>query len=106
PPKGSAGVRPLARALAGGREAARGREGARASGRRAVAEPVATSALGAVGARGVGAPELDLIDVQQTGIPEYPIVNVDGSRVVRAREPLVGAHRDIYHREVATLVAM
>jgi hypothetical protein len=26
--------------------------------------------------------------------------------VVRARELVVGAHRDIYHREVATLVAM
>ncbi len=35
-----------------------------------------------------------------------PVVNVDGSRVVRARELFVGAHRDIYHREVATLVAM
>ena len=73
---------------------------------RALTEPVATSALGAVGARGVGAPELDLFDVQQTGIPEYPIVNVDGSRVVRARDPLLGAHRDIFHREVAALVAM
>lgn len=72
----------------------------------AMTEAVATSALGAVGARGVAAPELDLIDVQRTGIPGYPIVNVDGSGVVRAREPIVGAHRDIYHAEVATLVAM
>jgi hypothetical protein len=69
-------------------------------------ETVASSALGAVGARGVGAPELDLLDVQQTGIPRYPIVNVDGSRVVRASDFLLGAHRDIFHREVATLVAM
>ena len=67
---------------------------------------VGTSALGAVGARGVGAPEVDLVPVQQTGIPSYPIVNVDGSAVVRAREPFIGAHRDILHPEVATLVAM
>ena len=72
----------------------------------AMTEAVATSALGAVGARGVAAPELDLIDAQRTGLPRYPIVNVDGSRVVRANEPLVGSHRDIYHAEVATLVAM
>ncbi len=71
-----------------------------------MAETVAASALGAVGARGVGAPELDLFDVQQTGIPRYPIVNVDGSRVVRASDLLLGAHRDIFHREVATLVGM
>ena len=70
------------------------------------AATVAASALGAVGARGVGAPELDLLDVQQTGIPSYPIVNVDGSRVVKASDFLLGAHRDIFHREVATLVAM
>jgi len=94
------------RALTGSDEVGRRRDGARGPGRRALTEPVAASALGAVGARGVGAPELDLVDVQRTGIPEYPIVNVDGSRVVRASEPFVGAHRDIYHREVATLVAM
>ncbi len=70
------------------------------------AAAVAASALGAVGARGVGAPELDLVDVQQTGIPSYPIVNVDGSRVVKASDVLLGAHRDIFHREVAALVAM
>jgi hypothetical protein len=94
------------RALTGGDEVGRRRDGTRGAGRRTLTEAVATSALGAVGARGVGAPELDLVDVQQTGIPDYRIVNVDGSRVVRAREPFVGAHRDIYHREVATLVAM
>ncbi len=93
-------------ALMGSNEVGRHREDARGTSRRALTEPVATSALGAVGARGVGAPELDLVDVQRTGIPSYPIVNVDGSRVVRDSEPLVGAHRDIYHREVATLVAM
>jgi hypothetical protein len=94
------------RALTGSDEVGRRRDGSRGPGRRTLTEAVATSALGAVGARGVSAPELDLLDVQRTGIPEYPIVNVDGSRVVRAREPFVGAHRDIYHREVATLVAM
>ncbi len=90
----------------GSGEVGRGRDGACGSLRRTLTEAVATSALGAVGARGVGAPELDLVDAQRTGLPEYPVVNVDGSRVVRARELFVGAHRDIYHREVATLVAM
>jgi hypothetical protein len=93
-------------ALSGSGEVGRRRNGAPGPRRGALTEPVATSALGAVGARGVGAPELDLVDVQRTGIPEYPIVNVDGSRIVRARELLIGAHRDIDHREVATLVAM
>jgi hypothetical protein len=67
---------------------------------------VAASALGAVGARGVDAPEVDLRDVPRIGIPRYPIVNVDGSRVITASETLVGAHRDIYHHEVATLVLL
>lgn len=90
----------------GNSEVGRRRDGAPGPGRRTLTEAVATSALGAVGARGVGAAELDLVDVQRTGIPEYPIVNVDGSRLARAKEAFVGAHRDIYHREVATLVAM
>jgi hypothetical protein len=94
------------RKLAGSDEIGRPGEGAREPERRTLTEPVATSALGAVGARGVDAPELDLIDVQRTGIPSYPIVNVDGSRIVRVSAPLLGAHRDIFHREVATLVAM
>jgi hypothetical protein len=67
---------------------------------------VATSALGAVGARGVGAPEIDLLQAQQTGIPSYPIVNVDGSSLVRARDRLMGAHRNIHHPEVAMLIGM
>ena len=92
--------------LTGSDEVGRRRDGARGPGRRTLTKPVATSALGAVGARGVGAPELDLVDVQRTGIPDYRIVNVDGSRVVRASEAFVGAHRDIYRREVATLAAM
>jgi hypothetical protein len=75
-------------------------------GRLGRAATIAASALGAVGARGVGAPELDLLDVQRTGIPQYPIVNVDGSRVVKASGSLLGAHRDILRREIATLAGM
>jgi hypothetical protein len=97
------------RAVTGSGEIDRHGEAAprRRSTRRArMAETEAASALGAVGARGVGAPELDLVNVQQTGIPRAPIVNVDGSRVVTASDFLLGAHRDIFHREVAALVAM
>jgi hypothetical protein len=95
-----AGVRGARAATAPGHGGApRGRAGV-------IAYTVAASALGAVGARGVSAPEVDLVDVQQIGLPRVAIVNVDGSRVVRARDPLVGAHRDIYHREVATLVLL
>ena len=67
---------------------------------------VVRSAMGAVGARGVGAPDLDLVDVQRTGLPRCPAINVDGSRVVTRTEWLIGAHRDIYHTEIATLVLM
>lgn len=70
------------------------------------AAAITASALGAVGARGVGAPELDLLDVQRTGIPSCPIINIDGSRIVNANDPVLGAHRDIYHCEIAALVAM
>jgi hypothetical protein len=83
-----------------------GRTAGRKAGRFDRMATVAASALGAVGARGVGAPEVDLVAVQRTGIPQYPIVNVDGSRVVRAAGALRGAHGDIFHREIATLVAM
>ncbi len=94
------------RAITGSGEVDRARHRSpvgRGPGRAAI---VATSALGAVGARGVGAPELDLLDVQAVGVPQYPIVNVDGSSVVKASDPLLGAHRDIFHREIAMLVAM
>jgi hypothetical protein len=57
-------------AFTGSSEVGRRRDGARGPGRRTLTEAVATSALGAVGARGVGAPELDLVDVQRTGIPD------------------------------------
>jgi len=33
-------------------------------------------------------------------------VTIDGSRVVAAQEWLIGAHRDIYHPEIATLVLL
>jgi hypothetical protein len=70
-----------------------------------VREVVARSAMGAVGVRGVGAPELDLITTQTTGLPRS-LVNVDGSRVVTKPEWLIGAHCDIYHDEIATLVLL
>jgi hypothetical protein len=82
------------------------RDPARAVGRFSRVATVAASALGAVGARGVGAPELDLLDVQRTGIPHYPIVNVDGLGVVKASELLLGAHRDIFHCEIGMLAGM
>ncbi len=78
----------------------------RGRGTRRTREVVARSALGAVGARGVGAPEVDLVEVQRIGLPRRPVVNVNGSRVVRASEWLVGAHRDIHHPEIARLIAM
>jgi hypothetical protein len=59
--------------------------------------------LGAVGALGLGAPVVDLVEAQITGIPRGT-VTVDGSRVVVHPEWLIGAHRDIYHDEIATLV--
>lgn len=67
---------------------------------------VATSALGAVGARGVGAAEVDLVETQLIGLPRHPIINVDGSRLLKATHPLVGAHRDIHHPEIATLILL
>ncbi len=67
---------------------------------------VARSALGAVGARGVGAPEVELLEATRIGLPRYRIVNVDGSHVVRADHWLLGAHRDIDHPEIATLVLL
>jgi len=71
-----------------------------------LARRVATSALGAVGARGTDAATVDLVEAQAIGLPRAPIVNVDGSRIVRAQDPLLGAHRDIHHPEIATLVLL
>jgi hypothetical protein len=67
---------------------------------------VAQSALGALGARGIGAPEIDLIEAQRTSIPQRAVVNVNASSVVRASEWLIGAHRDIHHPEIANLVVL
>ena len=76
----------------------------RVTGRRHVAETVATSALGAAGARGVGAPEVDLSEVPRIGLPNYVIVNVDGSRLMRPTQPVIGAHLDIDYIEVSRTV--
>ena len=70
-----------------------------------VRELVARSAMGAVGALGAGAVEVNLVDVQKTGLPRG-VVTVDGSSVVAKDEWLVGAHRDIYHDEIAALVLL
>ena len=68
-------------------------------------ERVVRSALGATGALGVGARRFDLLDIPQTGLARG-VVNIDGSRVVQRQEWLIGAHRDIFHDEIGTLVAM
>jgi hypothetical protein len=52
------------------------------------------------------APELTLDGVGRVGLPRYPVANVDGSALVKAEDPVVGAHRDIHHREIATLVLL
>lgn len=70
------------------------------------ARAVTASALGVDGARGVGAPGIDLVDAPTIGLPRRRIVNVDGSRLVRAQVPVIGAHRDIHHPEIATLVLL
>ena len=71
-----------------------------------VREVVAASALGFAGARGVLAPQFDLLEVQRTGLPRQPVINVNASQVVRDSQWLLGAHRDIYHPEIATLILM
>jgi len=60
---------------------------------------VAASALGVVGARGVGAPEVEILEAQRLGLPLRPLVNVEASRVIRA-------HHDILHPAIATLLLM
>ncbi|MBI2524438.1 MAG: hypothetical protein HYV93_00485, partial [Candidatus Rokubacteria bacterium] len=71
-----------------------------------VREVVAASALGFAGARGVLAPQFDLLEVQRTGLPCQPVINVNASKVVRESQWLLGAHRDIYHPEIAMLILM
>jgi hypothetical protein len=60
---------------------------------------VAASALGIVGARGAGAPELEIREAQRLGLPLRPIVNVEASA-------LIAGHQDILHPEVATIALM
>ncbi len=62
-------------------------------------EVVAASALGVAGARGVGAPEVEILEAQRLGLPLRPIVNVDASRVITT-------HQDILHPEVAAIILM
>jgi len=82
-------------------------EGGRGLGRRGYASTiVAASALGAVGARGVGAPEVELREAMVVGLPRYAIVNVDGSNIVNARASMLGAHGDIHRPEIAGLVLL
>jgi hypothetical protein len=70
-----------------------------------VRDVVAGSAMGAAGALGVGAVEVDLVAAQTIGLP-HGVITVDGSRVITKHEWLIGAHRDIYHDEIATLVLL
>jgi len=74
--------------------------------RRRARDVVVRSAMGAVGARGIGAPDFDLITLQTTGLPAGPVINVDASRVVVRRNWLIGAHGDIHHELIATLVLL
>jgi hypothetical protein len=67
---------------------------------------VATSLIGTVGARGVGAPELTLAEVERVGLPHYPVVNVDGSAMITAATADGGTHGDICHAGIATLILL
>lgn len=40
------------------------------------------------------------------GTSRQPVINVDASRVVNADDALLGAHRDIHHPEIATLILL
>ena len=42
----------------------------------------------------VGAPELTVDEAQRRDLPRHPVVNVDGSVLVTAEAPVVGAHRE------------
>src|SRR5262245_7262660 len=67
---------------------------------------VATSTIGVVGARGVGAPGLTLAEVGRVGLPTYPVVNVDGSALVKAADTMGGIHDDVSHPAVAALILL
>ncbi|WP_157882458.1 serine-threonine protein kinase [Streptomyces silvensis] len=63
-------------------------------------------ALGYDGAQGVeGCPTLTLADaLAEDALPRSGCVNVDTSAVVRGGAPPLGAHDDVFHRELARLV--
>jgi hypothetical protein len=67
---------------------------------------VATSTIGVAGVRGVGAPGLTLAEVGRVGLPQYPVVNVDGTALVKAGDVVGGAHGDICRPEIATLILL
>src|SRR5262245_30087555 len=67
---------------------------------------VATSTIGIVGARGVGAPGLTLAEVGRVGLPTYPVVNVDGSAVIKIADTAGGIHDDVAPPAVATLILL
>jgi hypothetical protein len=67
---------------------------------------VANSLIGTAGARGVGAPELSLAEVERVGLPHYPVVNVDGSAVITAAAADGGTHEDICHPGIATPILL
>jgi len=56
---------------------------------------VATTAMNTAGARGVGAPDLALLEAQQVGLPLRPLVNVAGDGVLGARAAPVHGHREV-----------
>src|SRR5262245_47029017 len=67
---------------------------------------VAISTIGIVGARGVGAPGLTLAEVGRVGLPTYPVVNVDGSAVIKIADTAGGIHDDVAPPAVATLILL
>ena len=75
-------------------------------GRRRTRDVVVRSAMGAVGARATGAPDLELLTAVTTGLPPGPVVNVDASRVITRPAWLIGAHGDIHHEAIATLILL
>jgi hypothetical protein len=66
---------------------------------------VGCRAIGAACARDVGPPELTVDEVQRVSL-RYFAANVEGSALVKAEHSVVGAHRDIHRREIATLILL
>ena len=93
----------VSRLAVGGAEAARRTAPGRGGHARTI---VAASTIGRVGARGVGAPALTLAEVGRVGVPSYPVVNVDGSAVIRVADRAGSTHGDICHPAIATLLLL